>query len=322
MKVGQVESLSADEWSALLAVSPQRTRFLDPDFLDLFEVPVRYWGLNRKGVVIAGMPVIDASRFGARALPWCYYQGIVYHDEVWRSAPAKRTQYTIKVSEALATGVAMEEAQFSISLSPALSDVRGLDWVHYHDPSHPRLVLQPRYTGIAPVRGETPESLRKRCRSARRQEEGYAKNREGLIATTDGTIDELVDLYRATFERQGVDVPVTEIDLLRAYAQHFLDAGVGSFLAVRDASGSALAVALVFTDYDETVHVPVIGTGETRYGGTLLYFHILDEAMKQDALAVDFNGANSPKRAYFKHSMGADAILYFEASWDAARGTT
>ena len=322
MKVGQVESLSADEWSALLAVSPQRTRFLDPDFLDLFDVPVRYWGLNRKGVVIAGMPVIDASRFGSRALPWCYYQGIVYHDEVWRSAPAKRTQYTIEVSEALATGVALEEAWFSISLSPALSDVRGLDWVHYHDPSRPRLVLQPRYTGIAPITGETPGSLRKRCRSARRQEEGYAKTREGLVATSDGTIDELVGVYRATFERQGVDVSDSEIGLLKAYSSYFMDQGTGGLLAVRDSDERALAVALVFTDYDGTVHVPVIGTGETRYGGTLLYFHILDEALKQGALAVDFNGANSPKRAYFKHSMGADAVLYFEASWDAARGAT
>ena len=322
MKVGEIERLSVDEWSALLAVSPQRTRFLDPQFLDLFDVPVRYWGLNRKGVVIAGMPVIDASRLGSRALPWCYYQGIVYHDEVWRSAPAKRTQYTIEISEALAAGVAGEEARFYICLSPALSDVRGLDWVHYHDPSRPRLVLQPRYTGIAPIKGETPESLRKRCRSARRQEEGYAKNREGLVAAVDGTIDELVGLYRATFERQGVDVADSEIGLLRAYSEYLADEGVGAFPAVRDADGRALAVALIFTDYDGTVHVPVIGTGKTRYGGTLLYFHILDEALKQGALAVDFNGANSPKRAYFKHSMGADAVLYFEASWDVARSTT
>ncbi len=88
-------------------------------------------------------------------------------------------------------------------------------------------------------------------------------------------------------------------------------------MSVRDPTGVALAIALIFSDYDGTVHVPAVGTGDTRFGGTLLYFAILDQALADGAKSVDFNGANSPKRAYFKHSIGARPVLYFDISYDA-----
>ena len=86
---------------------------------------------------------------------------------------------------------------------------------------------------------------------------------------------------------------------------------------MRDADDTAVAAAFVFEDYDKVWHVPIIGTGDTRYGGTLLYYQILDFALSKGGAAVDFDGANSPKRGYFKHSLGAMPELYFEVSYDA-----
>lgn len=313
-----VEPLTRQGWTELLRASPQATRYLDPDFLDLFKVPVRFWGLNRKGIVIAGLPVIEARAFlGGRMLPWCYYQGILLHGDIWRAAPSKRTQYEIEVFEELATGVAAKESEFHLSLHPMLTDVRGLDWVHYHDPTMPRIRLVPRYTAIVDLMGRATGDLRRACRSARRQEEGYAIDREGLVADADGTIAELQALYAETFARQNIAIPKREAEILPDYCAYFLEHG-GQILAVRSQDGAARAAALVFDDFDGTVHVPVVGTGDTRFGGTLLYFHILDTALARGASRVDFDGANSPRRAYFKHSMGASPVLYFEAIWERA----
>jgi hypothetical protein len=215
------------------------------------------------------------------------------------------------------TAIAKDQKRFSFSLHPSLWDVRGLEWVHYHDPDLPRLQISPRYTAIVDLAGETGDSLRAACRSARRQEEGYAVDREGLSTGNDGTIEELTSLYLETFARQGVIPAATEREMLPRYAQYFLDVGVGKLIAVRSDNGTALAIALIFNDYDGTVHVPIVGTGDTRFGGTLLYFAILEAALHGGAMAVDFNGANSPKRAYFKHSMGAKPALYFDVSFDA-----
>lgn len=317
MSYGRVEQISPEAWAGLLSNSPHRTQFLEPEFIALFGAPVNYWGLDRKGVLVAGVPIIDAAAFNSRALPWCYYQGIAFHQEVWRAAPAKRTQYEIELAQELVTAIAKTQDRFSFSLHPTLRDVRGLDWVHYHDPDRPRLQISPRYTAIVDLDGADGDSLRAACRSARRQEEGYALDREELLASSDGTLEELTTLYLETFARQDFTPPQAERDMLPRYAKYFLNAGVGKLLAVRNRDGRALAIALIFQDYDGAIHVPIVGTGYTRYGGTLLYFAVLDDALADGARAVDFNGANSPKRAYFKHSIGAKPVLYFDVSYDA-----
>jgi len=48
VKLGELRALSGDEWQALLDQSPQNTVFLHPEFLALFGVEVRFWGLNAK----------------------------------------------------------------------------------------------------------------------------------------------------------------------------------------------------------------------------------------------------------------------------------
>ena len=77
----------------------------------------------------------------------------------------------------------------------------------------------------------------------------------------------------------------------------------------------AVAAGLVFRDYKAFAHLPVVGTHGSKYGGTLLYSSIINELRDQSYCAFDLNGANSPTRAYFKHSIGGDATLHFHVIW-------
>jgi len=301
-----------DVWRALLARSPQATRFLDPAFLAVFDAPFRPYGLFRGDICIMGLPVIDTS-----PLPWSYRQGPIFYDEISKGGVAKTIQYEIDLAELAVTELAKVEPRFHFSLSPDLWDVRGYDWAHYHDADKPRCRLTPRYTAVLPLEGANSKDVRAGSRSARRQEERYANEREGLRPTADGTVDELFALYTETFARQSAHVPANEAALFAPYVQYFLNEGCGHILAVRDAADVAVAMALVFEDLDGVWHVPIIGTGDTRYGGTMLYFQIADLALTHGAKAVDFDGANSPKRGYFKHSLGALPALYFEVDYDA-----
>lgn len=312
LELTQFDDISG--WQHLLTRSPQGTRFLDPAVLDLFGQDYRLYGVVRGGVAIMGLPVLDGA-----PLPWCYRQGPIFLDEIWNAAPAKRIQYEIELAEFAVTELAKVEPRFRLTLSPQLTDVRGYDWVHYHDAALPRCSILPRYTAIVPLDGADTARLRAGARSARRQEERYATEREGLRATNDGTVDELFALYQTTFAQQGAAVEGAEAALFAPYVTHFLQAGCGHILMVRNDSGDAVAGAFVFGDHDGVWHVPIVGTGQTRYGGTLLYFHILDHALNHGAGAVDFDGANSPKRGYFKHSIGARPTLYFEVRYDAGR---
>ncbi len=316
MKIGDLEQLEdLTVWDRLLARSPQKTRFLDRKFLDIFEVPVRYYGLFKKGVCVAGLPIIDASRFGGSSLPWCYYQGPIFFDEIYRSSASKLTQYEIELSEEALTQLAQHEDQFSFSLNPTITDVRGFDWVHYHHKTLPRCSINPRYTAVLEVINLTRDEVRAQARSARRQEEGYAISREelGVRKTTDSGA--LLALYEMTFDKQNKSVSQIEISCFRWYCDYLLKNDLGIVLEVYDQNDRAVAATLIFKDYDDTWHVPIVGVGDTRYGGTLLYFYIVDTVMELGGRAIDFNGANSPQRAYFKHSLGAKPVLYFEVDY-------
>lgn len=306
-----------DDWRGLLSRSPQTTRFLDPDFLALFQIAPRFYGLFRKGVCVLGLPVLDPREHSISSLPWCYKQGPIFYDEIYRSAQAKRIQYEIELAETGITELAKTENWFRFSLHESLTDMRGFDWVHYHEPKKRRCTILPRYTAVVRLEGRSQEDIRRATRSARRQEEGYAVKRETLTTSEDGTVDELFGLYCETFASQDVEIAPTERDLFAPYLQYFLGADIGQILTVRDSAGKAVVGAFVFKDYDNVWHVPIVGTGNTRFGGTLLYFHILDFVRSKGGVAVDFDGANSPNRAYFKHSMGANPQLYFEVRYEA-----
>ena len=320
MSIGTLKQLEdLNQWDKLLARSPQRTRFLDRDFLKIFEVPIRYYGFFKKGVCIAGVPVIDASPLGFTTLPWCYFQGPVYFDEIYRSSPSRLTQYEIELGEEVLTQLAGFEPEFNLSVHPSITDIRGFDWVHYGSDSLPRCDVLPRYTAIIDLENQDAKSLRAQCRSARRQEEGYAISRENLETHVTSDCTNLIALYEQTFKKQDVEVPKPELDCLVKYCNYFADKPYADVIEIRNQDGETLAATLIFEDYDKTWHVPVVGVGETRYGGTLLYFAILDHALAKAGKQIDFNGANSPNRAYFKHSMGARPLLYFEVGYKAVK---
>lgn len=304
-------------WDRLIERSPQRSRYLERDFISLFDVPVRYYGMFKKDVCIAGIPVIEADKFNSSALPWCYYQGIAFYDEIYRSSQSRLTQYIIELTEDMTTQLARIEPRFNLSLNPEITDVRGFDWVHYHDPLLQRCKIQPRYTAVLQVDEISAEEIRKLGRSARRQEEKYALSRENLEIRITNNVENLINLYVETFKKQSKSVDDTELTLLKTYSDFILNREYGCIVEILNEDGQTVAASLIFEDHNKTWHVPVVGVGSTRYGGTLLYYAIIDEVKKRGGKAVDFNGANSPQRAYFKHSLGAQSVLFFEISYNA-----
>lgn len=307
-----------DKWRDLMLGAPQATRFLLPEFLDMFDVPVDLYAWRLKGVPQMGTAVIDAARYGGRFLPFCYSQGIFFSRELSRAGLCKRIQYEVEQTEAMMTALADNTAHFDLCLHPSLQDVRGFDWVHYHDAGKPRLDIRPRYTAVIELGPDALHQVRRAARSARRQEEGYATARENLEITLHGSVERLVENFGLTFEKQGRMADPAEIELMRRFIAFLRETGAPNLLVeVVDPKGVAQASAFMFEDFDGTWHVPFVGVGQTRYGGTLLYFALIDEVVRVGGRRIDFDGANSPSRSYFKHSFAARPCLYFEISWKA-----
>lgn len=302
-----------DDWSNFLTQSPQGTRYALQEIMHALGCKVDFWFVMHKSQIVAGIPIV-LSNSAAEGLPiHTYYIGLMYHNDLYKGKANRTTECEIAISEFVMDELSQKYARIELSLHHSITDVRGFDWFNYHKPEAGRAQILPQYTAISSL--QPISNIRAEARSSRRREEGYAKTREQLEFSLDGNVQELVGLYVETFKRQSVELEAATITATEQFAEYILSQEFAEIAVVRDETGEAQAAGLVFYDFSGHVHLPVVGTKETKYGGTLLYFQMMEHAAKKGYQYMDFNGANSPNRGYFKHSIGAKAQLFFNVSW-------
>lgn len=301
-------------WERFLLSSPQGTMYASSNLIKALNCEADFWFVQHKGVVVAGVPIITKNQ-AAQGLPMhSYFIGLMYENSVFSGKQNRTTEWELAISEFVMTALSTRYQKFTLCCHPSISDVRGFDWFNYHTPELGRAVISPCYT--ARVSLENSEMLRQSARSSRRREERYAVEREGLSVDFSGTADQLIEVYKATFVKQGSELTAAETQTTHQFAQYVIEHHLGHVVTVINQEGMIVAAGLTLYDKD-TVHLPVVGVGDTQYGGTMLYFNIMDHALSQGYQYIDFNGANSPKRGYFKHSIGGVATLYFTVDWSS-----
>ena len=301
------------QWLAFVESSPQGTRYATPMIIKALGCKADYWLLLRNGYPAIGVAVITDNAAGVGLPMHSYYIGVMYHPQAWNAKANRRTENELLLSETLMTELSKIYPRIELSLHPSISDIRGFDWFNYHRPDQGRAQIIPQYSAQSQL--QPVALIRSEARSSRRREEKYAKTREQLTFALDGSADELTDLYRQTFTRQQVALADIEVQITHDFATTVLANRLGKIAVTRNAQGEAQTAGLLLFDYHNLVHLPVVGTSDSQYGGTLLYFGMMDYAAAQGCTIMDFNGANSPARGYFKHSIGAKAQLYFHILW-------
>ncbi len=299
-------------WDQFVTHSPQGTRYCTQNIIDVLGCAADYWFVMRNGYPVAAIPVITSNKAYAGLPMHAYYTGVMFHTEAWDCKANRRTENIIAITEQAMNTLSRHYDEFQLCLHPDITDVRGFDWFNYHSPDNGRAVISPRYTAQIVL---DDDQIRKSARGSRRREESYAHSRENLHFTTDGTTDELLDLWQQSHSRQNIRLSESEISITKGFSDYIIQNEIGIIATTRDADGTAQTAGLLLFDFNGMVHLPVVGTSETRYGGTLLYFSIMDTAVEKGFTTLDFNGANSPARAYFKHSIGGEAYLYFHIAW-------
>ena len=302
------------EWNDFVALSTQGSLYATATIIEALGCKADYWYLKRNGYPVLGVPVIVKNAIGTGLPSYSYYVGIMYHPDAWNCKANRRTENEMLFCEVLMMKLSELYDRIELCLHPSISDVRGLDWFNYHTPERGRVQIHPKYTAQAML--QPVELIRRNAKSSRRRDEKYAINRENLYFSLDGTVEELVSLYDGTLLRQDIKVSKMGLDITEQFARTLLVQSLGIIAVVRDKNKQAKNAGLLMFDHHKLVHLPVVGSSDTRYGGTMLYFGMMEHAAKLGFTLIDFNGANSPKRGYFKHSIGGKVQLYFHMVWE------
>jgi hypothetical protein len=297
-------------WNKSLLDCLQKTFFLNSDLLTRLSPNIKFFTILNGKEQIGIVPLIE----GNIHLPHIYYYGLALNKNFYKAKTYNKTENLIKIFSYLSHELYTSKTSTVFTLHSDFTDIRGFSWANFDDPSI-NIHIVPRYTHIIDIEGASYDNLFNSFRSVRKQEIRYAITRENLKVYRSNNISLLCELYSHVFIRQGVKPTKSDLTAIKIIYEELQKTQLNfDIIEVKNKLGKAVASALVFEDYDKTMHVPIVGTGDTKYGGSLLYSSIIKWGIEHNVKAIDFNGSNSPKRAFFKQSFGGRSQLFFQIS--------
>lgn len=310
----------SDFWNNFVDQSPQGSVFCRTELFDAYDASVDRWIIARKDSPVAALPIVHSNGHSPGLLPFTYYQGMMFSEEVNRLPPHRKFGWLQEIiAHALEVTTTRYES-ISLSLHHSFDDIRAFLWHNYHNPEAGQFRVVPRYTALLDLsRFPDEPSYRRAIRKDRRQDLGYAVKAECRISESED-VSLLLELVTASFAAQNIRPDPAELQALQAVASHGLTSGFAELLVAELAEHGPVAAQLVYYDTHSGHAVAAGNRGERRSAGAgaMLYLEMFRRCRARGLRILDFNGANSPSRADYKHSFGAMPRLFFAVDW--ARG--
>lgn len=322
-----LESCNDDaKWDTFVRSSPQGSVFCESAFLQALDTPFARWWVLDKGrpCVAAVIPLEANGKPHNSPLAFTLYQGVLFAAEHARRPAHSRTKTGLDLVDFLLAELEQRYTRLAFCLHPELVDLRAFSWFHYHEPEHGQFRLSLQYTGLIHLHDYAGfEDYVSSTREVRRQEFRRGE-KAGLKLEAIDDVNLFENLYRKTFERQGVGVDPALVDRMRRITEAALTSGFGELLGCRLPSGEPASITLFVYDDRCGYYLFAANDPAERHSGsgTYLMFENIRRCLARGVKWVDLCGINSPNRGDFKTSFNAIPVPYFEAAWKAPLATS
>lgn len=303
-------------WDALVDDSPQGHVFSKAAYLQSLDVPYTcYVVTTPQGEVLAGTAILQDGNCMARA-PFAFtpYQGIFFARLVANQSPQKRLTTEFRITEFLIEVLLGVYPNFSMSLSPSFHDLRPFLWHNHDQEGAPKFEIRHRYTGCVNLKDFVLMDFLVNVRTVRRQE--YKKSHI-FIQTTDD-LPLFLSLYKQTFERQGLLIDTSTLNLVKNICSKAIAQSFG-YLSAANVGDRVASMAFFISDTNCAYYLFGANDPNMRDANAsskLLLDNIALSAHK-GLNRFDFVGVNSPQRGDFKLSFNAELVPYQEVHLQA-----
>jgi hypothetical protein len=202
------------------------------------------------------------------------------------------------------------------SFHPKIIDLRPLLWHNFEENKCEKFKVEIRYTAVLDLSSiKNIHGYLKEIRENRKRD--YKKSiKEKISSSLGATKEEVKDLYKKTFERQGISVDSKSLDFLERLTEN-INSERGFIYKARNKDGQAIAITICLLDKDTAYSLFIANDPEYRNTGanTACMLGSLLYAREIGKKFFDFIGANSPQRGDFKLSFNSELKRYFESSY-------
>jgi len=312
--------ISKIEWDSFVKESPQGNIYCTTGFLDAIPDNYELILLEDRENILLGAVILknEVEEILKAPYPFTIFQGVLCCRAFQEMPFHKQSSWLLKNVTILLTEMEKRFNRISFCLSHTFEDLRGFQWFHYTEPNIGMFKIDLKYTGILDLSSISDiETYLTTVRAVRRQEYRKALKEDFFVERTTN-IEILNRLHAMTFERQGIFRTKEEEELLLNISKAALDKGFGELLVCNDKNGNAASASLFLFDKHYGYYHFGASNPDYRKSGasTLLIMENIRGCIDKKLLGVDFVGVNSPNRGDFKTSFNAQAVKYFNVTWE------
>lgn len=315
VKVLQFSDIQDSFWDGLVESSMESSPFLMSKFLrSVGNENSRVVMLQNESPIVAGCLIHPNSVLQEEAFAYSIYQGVFFPG-------LKRDSYSGENHALKRMGLFMEwidglkEPQ-QLSLSPKINDLRAIDWFYFKNENRNlKFEILTRYTGQIRIKEFSCfEDYLKSIQKARLREYEISLKLNLKIDLNSTKIDDFLELYHLTFNRQGLSVTKSLAEKCRRIMNDAIKYGYGRLMLLYGDEGKA--VCGVFILSNELTDIYLFGASDLNYRNcnpvTRLLLDSIKDSFSKSKEIFDFCGMNSPSRGYFKSTFNSRVTPYFE----------
>ena len=316
----RIESASLDDnWIRFIESSNTATIYSHSEFLRATECRLGlYWiyrGGERRGLIY-----VNESEDGKHvpAEDSIVYSGVVIGSPTTGQQRSQRVSEAFELNSCAAQFLEKRYSRLQLDLPPSISDIRPFIWHNYNNDAR-KYCVEVRYTAnwdissFAEVSDDKESNAYAETSGSRRQQIRYATRQE-IRTEESNDVDILQKLYIQTMERQGLLADQSYLEKMSSIAQGLLKCGKAILFCSYLSDGTIASAGLFgFSNNRHAVYLYGGNNPSSRSSaaGSSLLWEAGKSLSKLGYEAIDLEGANSPKRGWFKTSFGARLECYY-----------
>ncbi len=323
-----------DAWDKFVKKSKQGTIFNSSLFLKALDEPIKKWGCYKgselKGAICTAETTTALTgsnskekqeSFGMIRPKLSIYNGFMLQPADAQQAKANQFAEEFRTISAMTKSLTDRYVSLQFQTHYSLQDLRPLLW-HNYGTDQKKITCTPRFTSTISFAERYPENaaldknpLYQQCSKSRRQEIRYAISKSVQIEKK-LDLKLFQDLYRMTFERQGLAVDEAQLEQIKQVCSALHEQHQLSMYIASDGEGNVGSIAIFAHDQKCAYYLYGANSqvAKKSHTGSYVIFYACNDLLKNGLPEIDLEGVNSPARGHFKLSFGGQLKTYYSVS--------
>jgi len=312
------KQIDLNEYDRIVLSSPQGTIFSSSFFLKSLKVNYQLWNI-KQGSEIKAVVCLITSKDNKNIIlnDYVIYGGLIFNTDTKRLVTKRRSD-EFKISEFVIEKLIKKYKKIEIQFAPEYLDIRPFQWLNYNQKVKKKFNLETKFTSYIDFKNQNLNDflnteLYKNMETVRRYDYRMAIKEGAKISTTQNSTP-FFKFYDEVLKKQENMTTLKNLSNLKNLISNLIESNRGKIFYVEDKLGNILYALFYIWDNKKAYYFLGAGNPKINKSWQSIFGHCeIFKYIKENygITRIDLEGVNSPKRGWFKLSLGGTLNSYY-----------